>query len=76
MHPCASVAILANEVAGMGQVKGPRPKTDIQAVRQRAGSELIDRIGIRTEAERAEIQIRQTRKARLLAQAKALAKTE
>lgn len=60
----------------MGQVKGPRPKTDLKAVGQRAGSELIDRIGIRTEAERAEIEIRQARKARLLAQAKALAKTE
>ncbi len=60
----------------MGQVKGPRPKTDIDAVRERLGSELIDRIGIRTEAERAEIQIRQARKARLLAQAKALAKVE
>lgn len=58
----------------MGQVKGPRPKTDLQAVRQRAGTELIDRMGIRTEAERAEIMIRESRKARLAAQAKALAK--
>lgn len=60
----------------MGQVKGPRPKMDLQAVRQRAGAELIDRIGIRTEAERAEALIREARKARLVAQAKALAKTE
>lgn len=59
----------------MGQVKGPRPRTDLQAVRQRAGSELIDRMGIRTEAERAEILIREARKARLAAQAKALAKS-
>lgn len=60
----------------MGQVKGPRPKTDLQAVQNRAGTELIDRMGIRTEAERAEIMIREARKARLAAQAKALAKTE
>ena len=60
----------------MGQVKGPRPKTDLQAVRERAGSELIDRMGIRTEAERAEIMIRDARKARLAAQAKALAKAD
>ncbi|WP_378972108.1 hypothetical protein [Methylobacterium komagatae] len=60
----------------MGQVKGPRPKTDLQAVRERAGAELIDRMGIRTEAERAEIIIRDARKARLAAQAKALAKAD
>lgn len=71
-----SVAMMANEVAGMAQVKGPRPKTDLKAVRQRVGSELIDRMGIRSEAERAEIEIRQARKARLLAQAKALAKAD
>lgn len=59
----------------MGQVKGPRPRTDLQAVRQRAGSELIDRMGIRTDSERAEILIREARKARLAAQAKALAKS-
>lgn len=59
----------------MGQVKGPRPRTDLQAVRQRSGSELIDRMGIRTEAERAEILLREARKARLAAQAKALAKS-
>lgn len=59
----------------MGQIKGPRPRTDLQAVRQRAGSELIDRMGIRTESERAEILIREARKARLAAQAKALAKS-
>lgn len=60
----------------MGQVKGPRPQTDLQAVRERTGIELIDRMGIRTEAERAEIRVRDARKARLAAQAKALAKTE
>ncbi|MDQ0448079.1 hypothetical protein [Methylobacterium aerolatum] len=76
MPPGTSVAMVANEVAGMAQLKGPRPKTDLKAVSARVGSELIDRMGIRTEAERAEIQIRQARKARLMAQAKALAKTE
>lgn len=55
-------------------MKGPRPKSDLQAVQKRAGTELIDRMGIRTEAERAEIMIREARKARLAAQAKALAK--
>ncbi|MDQ0443002.1 hypothetical protein [Methylobacterium persicinum] len=43
-------------------------------MQKRAGTELIDRMGIRTEAERAEIMIREARKARLAAQAKALAK--
>ena len=60
----------------MGQVKGPRPKTDLQAVRGRAGTELMDRMGIRTEADRTEILARDARKARLAAQAKALAQTE
>ncbi|MCJ2011948.1 hypothetical protein [Methylobacterium sp. J-076] len=57
-------------------MKGPRPGTDLQAVRKRAGTELIDRMGIRSEAERAEILIREARKARLAAQAKALVKSE
>lgn len=60
----------------MGQLKGPRPQTDLKAVKQRVGSELIDRMGIRSDAERAEIESRQARKARLLAQAKALAKVD
>jgi hypothetical protein len=60
----------------MGQVKGPRPKTDLQAVRGRAGTELMDRMGIRTEADRTESLARDARKARLAAQAKALAQTE
>jgi hypothetical protein len=60
----------------MGQIKGPRPKTDLESLRLRIGTELIDRIGIRTDGERAEIRIRQARKARLAAQARALARTE
>ena len=60
----------------MGQLKGPRPQMDLKAVKQRVGSELIDRMGIRSDTERAEIEIRQARKARLLAQAKALAKVD
>ncbi len=61
---------------GDGAGEGAAAEDGHSGVRQRAGSELIDRIGIRTEAERAEIQIRKARKARLLAQAKALAKAD
>ncbi len=59
----------------MGQVKGPRPKTDLQAVRGRTGTELMDRMGIRTEAERSEILVREAAR-RGLRPGRALAQTE